>query len=935
MKPATSPKRPQDHPPLPPLPPLPTEPPSRPVDLQARRSSSSGSSAASSTTSNQTALNVSKRTLYGLAQQQQQQQQHDQQLPQPVRPPAMAAGSVNGSNTSLALRPQNEPVQRRASPLAQGPSASSSSDTRGFRSRHHSQGFFEPSLPTASQSSSAAVSASRIAAQTAMQHQTDQHPQYHHIRNRSQTIPPPQESGLAARRGARDSPPPIQTNSFRPPLSVPSQLSYQSSPGGGRAAAGAATTAANVAFPRTPTPQSALPSTTGNTTTTITGGAADRAEPGGQKEKQKSEKSKMKLFSKPKHIGMSRDKEDKKEKTMPSPSKLASRLVNASTVSLNDPTGGGVAGAGAGAGGGGDININNSNNGLSANNLSLYSLANSSATTVVPIERHSLDEDRGKEKEKHRHHFLSRQKLKLKDKEDFHLPLSSASSNSRPLDPSAPQSLYSFAPSSPAASTFGKSMSGLDLRHGGRALREKKKEEKASAAAAAAAAAQAQAQQDAMMREGTDHQADWSGAASVTGSTVTFGGPSSSVGSTQGAGIMPGSNAAIQEILQGFGLQNMTPDDAWDFLKAKLLVLFEGEDVRIALEDLNKLVRVHIHCCVQKHAPHQVVEDLRDLLQTGFASLNYSLAKVPEENIIPHLVNVWVFAFGNVLPFIQATFLPLDLEFKGHGSIMNAREAREFWGAQPGASDASTSAGDALDVRKIVLTSFRDNVILTRYDVLKAAFSRLSLEKMNANINGPPTATLHSSTAASASRPSTAAGCETSVGGGSYASQPSSSHLNAGSFSSESAIASLTRARAISNTSSNPEHTYPSSYSSFSPSQPSILAQTHSHSTNIPAPPQPPPTDPSHVTETAGRMLQCICVLASVQSDDDAQQKIEELSKALKHNWLGRGRTGRNRRGFVGTKIRPPPPPRKNTSEEQADHQSTDETPRGTDATGW
>jgi hypothetical protein len=34
----------------------------------------------------------------------------------------------------------------------------------------------------------------------------------------------------------------------------------------------------------------------------------------------------------------------------------------------------------------------------------------------------------------------------------------------------------------------------------------------------------------------------------------------------------------------------MTPEDAWDFLKAKLLVIFDGEDVRIAIEDLNKLI---------------------------------------------------------------------------------------------------------------------------------------------------------------------------------------------------------------------------------------------------------------------------------------------------------------------------------------------------------
>jgi hypothetical protein len=53
-------------------------------------------------------------------------------------------------------------------------------------------------------------------------------------------------------------------------------------------------------------------------------------------------------------------------------------------------------------------------------------------------------------------------------------------------------------------------------------------------------------------------------------------------------------------------------------------------------------------------------------------------------------------------------------------------------------------------------------------------------------------------------------------------------------------------------------------------------------------------------------MLQCVSVLASVQSGDEAQGKIEELAKELKLNWLGRGRTGRNRRGFVGTRVARP-----------------------------
>ena len=31
---------------------------------------------------------------------------------------------------------------------------------------------------------------------------------------------------------------------------------------------------------------------------------------------------------------------------------------------------------------------------------------------------------------------------------------------------------------------------------------------------------------------------------------------------------------------------------------------------------------------------------------------------------------------------------------------------------------------------------------------------------------------------------------------------------------------------------------------------------------------------------------------------------VEELNKLLKLNWLGRGRTGRNRRGLVGGRVR-------------------------------
>ncbi|KAK2748622.1 hypothetical protein FQN55_004175 [Onygenales sp. PD_40] len=811
-------------------------PPTSPDRVTAPNQSarpSSSSSDASSTSSSIQPLNVPKRPFYSAK----------SQLASPGLPRTSSAGlaSANNSNASLpnfsrpsgAFMPQNEQPAPSQKALPPAPPQ----EAQKHRPRQHSQGFFEPTLPTASLSEHAPpamanLTASQIAAQAAMQHQSGSH-----MRNRSQPSTMLQDGvGRKASRG--ESAAKINTGT-----------QYSNGLVGGRVLA--ATTAANIAFPRSPAYPPSSP-------------ILEHGTESGHKHK--GEKSKMKIFSKPKHIGLSRDKDSDRrdrDKPLPSPNKLPlpgpsglSRMVNASTTSLNEIP--------------------------SSGNSSMYNLTNSSATTVVLADR-PLPNEREKDREKekaHKHHFLSRQKLKLKDKDDhFNLPLSSASSNSKPLDPNAPQSLYSFTPQSPSSTTFAKSKSGLDLRHGGRALREKKKEEKASAAAA-----------QEITFPHTD-QAEWGANGAVGSSSASVFGGAGSLGS---AGTNLYGDTSVKETLQGFGLHNMAPEDAWDFLKAKLLVLFEGEDIRIALEDLNKLVSIHIQRCVLKHMPSVIVEDLRDLLQTGFASLNNSINSVPDERLVPHLVHMWLFVFGTVLPFIQAVFLPLDLEFKGRGSIMTIREAKEFWGALPNGESSNASIGDELDVRTIVLISFRDNVILTRYEILKATFSRLSLESIHANVSALSTTPN--------SRPSTASALDS--GFGSYNSQSSNMLNHAGSFSSDSVAASISRSRAASNTSSNPEYvTSQSSYSSISPPQHSILTPTPQTASSRNA---TRTADPSHlITETVGRMLQCISVLASVQTDDEAQGQVEVLSKALKHNWLGRGRTGRDRRGFVGTRVRP------------------------------
>ena len=372
-----------------------------------------------------------------------------------------------------------------------------------------------------------ALSASQIAAQAAMQHQTQ---------NRQGSVvrgSPLVDTASYNSSHVRQLHQQHQRGPASPPVlslteaSAPRDVSF----GGqgyhnGLLGGGAAQMAANVVFPKSPSPSPALPAT--------------ELEVYRHTEKPKAEKPKVKLFSRPARIGISKDKEAKAG-ALPSPSKAPYSLGslargNMSTNSLVDSM---------------------------SSAASMYSMANSSTATL------RAEQPQEKEKEK-KHHFLSRQKHKLSSKDEHHLQLSSASSNSKPVDPNAPSSLYNFSipPSpGPASTTFAKSMSGLDLRHGGRALREKKKE-----------ASDASRENELSYQNSNE----WPGPSSQGSNGASY------IGSGAASGSYPGS--IDSQDMSRFGLTNMTPDDAWPFLKARLLVIFEGEDLRVTVEDFNWLV---------------------------------------------------------------------------------------------------------------------------------------------------------------------------------------------------------------------------------------------------------------------------------------------------------------------------------------------------------
>ena len=730
----------------------------------------------------------------------------------------------------------------------------------GHRARQHSQGFFEPSLPHATANNSG-LSASQIAAQAAM----------HHIsppanasqeRKRSYGLAPINTSGPGSRR---------PSDNQSPQVSSAGGLPYSNGTLGGNRLAAAS--AANAAFPngRSPLPSPGMPPP-----------QAQSMGPPPDKEP-KSKSSKMNLFKKPKNLTLSKDKESKVGTGAPSPGKMAigsqilrNGFANASMTSLVDPIG-------------------------SSSASSIYSSANASTSTLVPS---STQTDR----DKHRHNFLSRGKHKLKDEQSA-LPLSSANSNSQATNPDRPQPLYSFTPESPGgASTFAKSMSGFDLRHGGRALREKKKEEKAAATASKLDLVP--------MKSNTsvnDKGESYLGPSSYDNSFGPSSATNASIFSFPSDATTIMSQQAFSSVGASMGLPNIDPNDAWPLLKARLLNLFSGEQVLTPIEGLNMLIKAHVRSCIMRKSPIVLIEDLRELLQTGFSSLAQTLRGAPDDRLVTKLVDMWTGVYGAILPFLQAVFLPLDLEFKGRGEIMSVKQAQEFWGAMPESlksDDRPSSAGgtvrlptlgEELDVRRITLIAFRDTVVLPKHESLLAIFSRLSLESINAAASPDPSgqARQHGRSdpaTTGAERPGTAGSLSPHMS--SFNSQ-GSTLLDAASSSSGGGMSLASRSRATSNTSAGSFGTSLPHLNSPLPAPGSFSATSQ---------PQSPPaalTDPTKVTETVARMLQCLYVLASCQTGDVGQGMVESLTGALKYNWLGRGRTGRDRRGWVGMKNPP------------------------------
>ncbi|KAI0743175.1 HbrB-like-domain-containing protein [Daedaleopsis nitida] len=179
-------------------------------------------------------------------------------------------------------------------------------------------------------------------------------------------------------------------------------------------------------------------------------------------------------------------------------------------------------------------------------------------------------------------------------------------------------------------------------------------------------------------------------------------------------------------------------ENTWQSLHVLVLPLFNGEQLRYPIEELNQLVKRHISTVVSA-APGKAVatleHDTLDLIANGMVTLNSKIAGVEDDKLLARVVELWTFFWGQVLPYLEGSLLPLQTD-----PILSAlyRLPKSHRPSSPTKSGGSTNmlaqaATAQIDVRALALVSFRDRVVLP---LVPRLYARLTVSK-DENVVGP------------------------------------------------------------------------------------------------------------------------------------------------------------------------------------------------------
>ncbi|KAJ8077102.1 hypothetical protein PM082_001530 [Marasmius tenuissimus] len=167
-------------------------------------------------------------------------------------------------------------------------------------------------------------------------------------------------------------------------------------------------------------------------------------------------------------------------------------------------------------------------------------------------------------------------------------------------------------------------------------------------------------------------------------------------------------------------MPSLSASDPWGALHVNLLPLFNGEPLRVPIEDLNQYVKQHISAVVSASPSRSVAtleQDTVELLAKGMVTLNAKLNGVEDDKLIGRVVDRWGFFWDQVLTYAEGVLLPLQNDpllsslYRTPKRPSSPRRQGSGKNSISGLSNA-ISVAPSIDVRTLALRSFRDKIVL-------------------------------------------------------------------------------------------------------------------------------------------------------------------------------------------------------------------------------
>ncbi|GAA6003959.1 hypothetical protein JCM10207_006486 [Rhodosporidiobolus poonsookiae] len=187
------------------------------------------------------------------------------------------------------------------------------------------------------------------------------------------------------------------------------------------------------------------------------------------------------------------------------------------------------------------------------------------------------------------------------------------------------------------------------------------------------------------------------------------------------------------------GVEAKQTDDVWQQVCVRVLPLFNGEGIRGFVEELNES---HVQRTFTRFQSSNrsrsanpsldmasfvtglLTAELTDLIRLGCATLSAKLFPPPpalpfsDQRLLSRLNEVWLFFFTGILPHLEGVFWVLRCDHRLRAAVGDTLQDRERQGR-------TGRAEGRVDVRRIALIEFRDQIIHPEFERLEGLFVNL------------------------------------------------------------------------------------------------------------------------------------------------------------------------------------------------------------------